>query len=183
MKKNYTEIAFVLDRSGSMSGCQEAAIAGFNQFLLEQQEAEGLARLTLVLFDDEYLVTVQSLPVQEVVPLNWETFVPRGSTALLDAAGKTIADLGARLGHTFIVDNRPGADGSIGTESVMKANPDGYTLIVLAAAYAMNPAGRQLPYDPRNAGEFLIGLSPGTTRVSANPKASTRKRRVAGASA
>lgn len=97
MKKNYTEIAFVLDRSGSMGGCQEAAIAGFNQFLLEQQGAEGLARLTLVLFDDEYLVTVQSLPVQEVVPLNWETFVPRGSTALLDAVGKTIDDLGARI--------------------------------------------------------------------------------------
>lgn len=97
MKKNYTEIAFVLDRSGSMGGCQEAAIAGFNQFLSEQQEAEGLARLTLVLFDDEYLVPVQSLPVQEVVPLNWETFVPRGSTALLDAIGKTIDDLGARI--------------------------------------------------------------------------------------
>jgi len=97
MKKNYTEIAFVLDRSGSMSGCQEAAIAGFNQFLSEQQEAEGLARLTLVLFDDEYLVAVQSLPVQEVVPLNWETFVPRGSTALLDAVGKTIDDVGARI--------------------------------------------------------------------------------------
>lgn len=97
MKKNYTEIAFVLDRSGSMSGCQEAAIAGFNQFLREQQEARGLARLTLVLFDDEYLVPVQSLPVQEVVALDWETFVPRGSTALLDAIGKTIDDLGARI--------------------------------------------------------------------------------------
>lgn len=97
MKKNYTEIAFVLDRSGSMSSCQEAAIQGFNQFLREQQEAPGLARLTLVLFDDEYLVPVVSLPVPEVVPLNWETFVPRGSTALLDAVGKTIDDLGARI--------------------------------------------------------------------------------------
>ena len=97
MKKNYTEIAFVLDRSGSMGSCQEAAIQGFNQFLHEQQQTEGLARLTLVLFDDEYLVPVQSLPVQEVVPLNWETFVPRGSTALLDAIGKTIDDLGARI--------------------------------------------------------------------------------------
>ena len=52
MKPNahYTEIAFVLDRSGSMNHCQDAAIAGFNRFLADQQKTEGLAKLTLVLF-------------------------------------------------------------------------------------------------------------------------------------
>ncbi len=53
MKENYTEIAFVLDRSGSMESCADAAIEGFNRFLRDQQEAKGLAKLTLVLFDDE----------------------------------------------------------------------------------------------------------------------------------
>jgi len=83
MKTDYTEIAFILDRSGSMESCQDAAIEGFNHFLAEQQQVEGLAKLTLILFDDEYLVPVQSLPVQEVVPLNHDTYVPRNSTALL----------------------------------------------------------------------------------------------------
>ncbi len=72
MKKNYTEIAFILDRSGSMGSCQDAAIEGFNRFLRDQQEVEGLAKLTLILFDDEYLVQAQSLPVQEVTTLDHE---------------------------------------------------------------------------------------------------------------
>jgi hypothetical protein len=97
MKTNYTEIAFILDRSGSMQSCQEAAIAGFNRFLLEQQKAPGLAKLTLVLFDNEYLVPVASLPVQEMLPLNNDSYLPRGSTALLDAIARTIDELGARL--------------------------------------------------------------------------------------
>src|SRR4051794_29405259 len=97
MKKNYSEIAFILDRSGSMDTCRNAAVDGFNHFLREQQQAEGLAKLTLVLFDDEYLVPVTSVPVQEVVPLTSETYVPRNCTALLDAIGKTINQVGSRL--------------------------------------------------------------------------------------
>lgn len=97
MNNHYTEIAFVLDRSGSMESCKEAAIEGFNRFLLEQQKVEGLAKLTLVLFDDEYLVPFRSLPVQEIVPLNSDTFVPRNTTALLDAIGQTIDELGKSL--------------------------------------------------------------------------------------
>jgi hypothetical protein len=97
MNNHYTEIAFVLDRSGSMESCKEAAIEGFNRFLLEQQKVEGLAKLSLVLFDDEYLVPFRSLPVQEVVPLNGDTFVPRNTTALLDAIGQTIDELGQSL--------------------------------------------------------------------------------------
>jgi hypothetical protein len=97
MNNHYTAIAFVLDRSGSMESCKEAAIEGFNRFLLEQQKVEGLAKLTLVLFDDEYLVPFRSLPVQEIVPLNSDTFVPRNTTALLDAIGQTIDQLGQSL--------------------------------------------------------------------------------------
>jgi Mg-chelatase subunit ChlD len=97
MKTNYTEIAFILDRSGSMESCQDAAIEGFNHFLHEQQQAEGLAKLTLVLFDSEYLVPVQSLPVYEVLPLTRETYVPRSMTALLDAIARTIDEMGTRF--------------------------------------------------------------------------------------
>ena len=109
MKSNsrHTEIAFILDRSGSMNHCQQAAIDGFNQFLTDQQNIEGLAKLTLVLFDDEYLVRVSSVPVQEVVPLTDDTYQPRGCTALLDALGQTIDNLGDRLAGLAEKD-RPG---------------------------------------------------------------------------
>ena len=100
MKTHLTELTFILDRSGSMNHLVEAAIQGFNHFLREHQTASGLARLTLVLFDDEYLVPAQSLPVAEVVPLDARTYVPRNSTALLDAIGRSIDELGARLAAT-----------------------------------------------------------------------------------
>ena len=92
-----TDIAFILDRSGSMAPLTEAAISGFNEFLHDQQEAEGLARLTLVLFDDEYLVPVDHIPVSEVVELDTTTYVPRSCTALLDAIGQTIARFDERI--------------------------------------------------------------------------------------
>jgi uncharacterized protein YegL len=107
MKKNLTEIAFILDRSGSMQTVAHAAISGFNDFLRDQQAAPGLARLTLVLFDDEYLVPVDNIPVQEVVRLNSDTYIPRNSTALLDAIGETIDRIGNRLEQTA-EDDRPG---------------------------------------------------------------------------
>jgi len=97
MNSHLTELAFILDRSGSMQSMAADAIEGFNFFLREQQHAPGHARLTLVLFDDEYLVPVQSIPVEEVIPLDHTTYVPRNSTALLDALGRTIDELGARL--------------------------------------------------------------------------------------
>ncbi len=100
MNKHLTEIAFVLDRSGSMQSMATAAIDGFNHFLKSQQSAPGHARLTLVLFDDEYLVPQVSSPVVEVRPLTRETYVPRNSTALLDAIGRTIEELGQRLEAT-----------------------------------------------------------------------------------
>ena len=109
MKTNahYSEIAFVLDRSGSMKSCQQAAIEGFNQFLADQQKTDGLAKLTLVLFDDEYLVPISSIPVEEVVSLTDDTYQPRGCTALLDAIGQTIDNLGQRLAALAEKD-RPG---------------------------------------------------------------------------
>ena len=97
MNSQLTEIAFVLDRSGSMSSVARSAVAGFNDFLREQQTAPGQARFTLVLFDDEYLVPANAVPVVEMVGLDASTYVPRGSTALLDAIGLTVDNLGRRL--------------------------------------------------------------------------------------
>jgi len=107
MNKNLTEIAFILDRSGSMASCKEEAITGFNEFLADQVKHPGQANLTLVLFDNEYEVPVQSVPLSEVTKLDTTTFVPRGSTALLDAIGRTIDELGKRLESTP-EEKRPG---------------------------------------------------------------------------
>ncbi len=107
MNKAYSEIAFILDRSGSMEPVKHAAIEGFNTFLREQQQTEGHAKITLVLFDDRYEVPIRSIPVQEATTLNEFTYVPRGTTALLDAIGRTIDDLGKRVA-ALPERNRPG---------------------------------------------------------------------------
>jgi len=97
MKKDYTHISMVLDRSGSMEQMRMDAIGGFNAFLKDQQAAPGTATLTLVQFDDRYESLYDVAPIGSVKPLDTTTFVPRGSTALLDALGKAMDETGARL--------------------------------------------------------------------------------------
>ena len=107
MNSNLVHVACVIDRSGSMSSVCSDAIGGFNTFLEEQKKGPGEAVLTLVLFDHEYLVVHDAVPVASVAPLDETTYVPRGNTALLDAIGRTIDDLGARLA-AMPEEERPG---------------------------------------------------------------------------
>lgn len=97
MNPHLIEIAYILDRSGSMQTMQEPAITAFNDFIKSQLDVPGDARLTLVQFDDAYEVHVESRPIQDVPQLTAATYVPRGSTALLDAIGRTIEDTSRRL--------------------------------------------------------------------------------------
>jgi len=99
-----TEIVVVLDRSGSMGSIERATVDGFNTFLKEQQGSEGDGFITLVQFDDRYEVNYKSVPVKEAKDLILhETFVPRGSTALLDAIGKTIEELKTDRDVVFVI--------------------------------------------------------------------------------
>jgi len=84
------EIAVIIDRSGSMQAIATDAIGGFNAFVAAQRLVPGAARMTLILFDDRYEVPIKSRPLGQVPMLTRQTFVPRGSTALLDAIGRTI---------------------------------------------------------------------------------------------
>jgi len=97
MNQNLTEIAYVLDRSGSMASVAADAIGGFNAFLADQQRHPGEARFTLVLFDHEHLVVHCGEEIQRIPPLDATTYMPRGTTALLDAIGRTVDELGQRL--------------------------------------------------------------------------------------
>jgi len=100
MKERLTEIISIVDRSGSMQSILDDAIGGFNTFLAAQQRQPGQAKRSLILFDNEYQVVHQAVDIQQVEPLNQDTYVPRGSTALLDAVGKTIDAVGERLAAT-----------------------------------------------------------------------------------
>jgi hypothetical protein len=96
MDQNFTRIAIILDRSGSMESMQEATVSGFNEFVGKLKAGQGVVKLKLVQFDHEY-ETVFDLPLQEVPVLTAAMFVPRGTTALLDAMGRTIGALGEEL--------------------------------------------------------------------------------------
>jgi len=102
MKKNAantTEIAFILDRSGSMTSIAESAVSGFNELLAQQQAEHDVTpvRMSLVLFNEGHEVPFYSTPAPDVLPLDMPTYNPRGNTALLDAIGRTIDETGARL--------------------------------------------------------------------------------------
>jgi hypothetical protein len=108
MKKDYTHIAVILDRTGSMESIRDDTIGGFNAFLNQQKAEPGVATLTLVQFDsrDPYEVIHQFNPVAEVPELTRQTFVPRAGTPLLDALGRGINDLEQNLGQKT-EDERP----------------------------------------------------------------------------
>ena len=90
MKKDLTELVFIIDRSGSMGGLESDTIGGFNSMLKEQQALEGEAVVTTVLFDDKYELLHDRIDIKAVKPLTDKDYTVRGSTALLDALGKTI---------------------------------------------------------------------------------------------
>jgi hypothetical protein len=106
MRKNYTDIAVVLDRLGSMEMVKSDTIGGFNQFLKAQKALPGEATMTLVKFDDRYDVEYEGRAIKESPELNDKTFEPRGSTALRDAIGRTIVRVGQRL-KAIDESNRP----------------------------------------------------------------------------
>ena len=107
MKEDYTDITIVLDRSGSMSSIAQEAIKGYNEFLDAQKELPGDCTLTLSQFDHVIEDVYNGVPLEGVPPLDENTFVPRGRTALLDAIGTNIVATGQRLA-ALDEDQRPG---------------------------------------------------------------------------
>lgn len=94
MKKNLTEIVFILDRSGSMCGLEADTIGGFNSMIEKQKKAEGKALISTVLFDNVSQVIHDRVPVQDILPMTDKEYTTRGCTALLDAIGGAIHHIG-----------------------------------------------------------------------------------------
>ncbi|MGH4137837.1 vWA domain-containing protein [Clostridium sp.] len=90
MKKNLTELVFILDRSGSMAGLESDTIGGYNALLKKQRDESGEAIVTTVLFDDNYELLHDRINVKGIRPITEKEYFVCGCTALLDAIGKTI---------------------------------------------------------------------------------------------
>ena len=94
MKKNLTEIVFILDRSGSMAGLEGDTIGGFNAMIEKQKQEPGEAIVSTVLFDIEREVTHDRVDIQKIAPMTRKEYYVRGCTALLDAVGYAIHHIG-----------------------------------------------------------------------------------------
>lgn len=94
MRKNLTEMVFILDRSGSMQGLEKDTIGGFNGMIEKQKNVEGEALISTVLFDHESVVLYDRINIREIRPMTDKDYTVRGCTALLDAIGGAIHHIG-----------------------------------------------------------------------------------------
>ena len=160
--KQAVEVVVVADRSGSMTSIAADAIGGYNTFLKEQQSAKGAANLTLVMFDDKYEVAVDSVPIKNAEPLTSATFVPRGSTALNDAIGRSISALEAKAPKKAIVciitdggeNSSREFTGETAKAKIKAAEARGWQVVYLAANQDAFAVGGALGFNQANIQNF-----------------------------
>lgn len=106
MNVQTTELVFILDKSGSMSGLESDTIGGFNSVIEKQKNMEGKAFVTTVLFNQDFEVIHHRDEIEKIVPMTKKEYFVGGSTALLDALGITIKNVKAQYINQT-VENRP----------------------------------------------------------------------------
>ena len=94
MKKDLTELVFILDRSGSMGGLEADTIGGFNSMIEKQKKLDGQAYVSTVLFDHECEVIHDRIDLKHIKPMTDKEYYVRGCTALLDAVGGAVNHIG-----------------------------------------------------------------------------------------
>lgn len=100
MKEELTELVFILDKSGSMAGLESDTIGGYNAMLAKQAAIEGRCLITTVLFDHRYQLLHDRIDIRAVRPLTEKDYQAGGSTALLDAMGRTLDKIISIQKHT-----------------------------------------------------------------------------------
>ena len=94
MKKGLTEVVFILDKSGSMSGLESDTIGGYNSFIEKQKSSNGEVLISTVLFNDFPVVVHDRVDINKIKPMTGEDYFVGGRTALLDAVGRAIHHIG-----------------------------------------------------------------------------------------
>ncbi len=131
----------------------------YGLFLRVLKAGAVLLVLTAAAAADDY----PNKPIRLIIP-----FPPGGSN---DVVGRLVAKhLSDKLGQQVYIDNRGGAGGTIGTEVAAKALPDGYTLLVISLAHAVNPWLYKLPYDHEKAFVPVASFGSGTNVLAVNPE-------------
>ena len=187
--QDYTHIIAILDRSGSMITIRQDTEGGFDAFIEEQKKVEGKCTLTLVQFDDHYNVVYASKDLQKVRPL---VLVPRGSTALLDAIGKTVVAEGEMLarkkeedrpGHVIVLvmsDGQENASKEWTREKVsellnQQKDTYGWKFIFMGTNQDAVTEGQSMGFDADYAVTFGAGNTVGTYNVTSANVAAMRK--------
>ena len=172
MNDNLTELAFVLDRSGSMAGHEGDTIGGYNSLLSRQREAAGRAVVSTVLFDHKIEWLHDRLDIREVAPITGRDYWVRGATALLDAVGETIEriDLAHRYArfedvpaHTLVVVATDGLENSsvrfgLGqVKQMIRAHERaGWEFIFLGANIDAVETGRAMGFRPSSSCDYVL---------------------------
>ena len=131
-REDLTELVFILDRSGSMSGLEEDTIGGFNSVIEKQKRQSGKCLVTTVLFDSRVVTLHDRVELQDLRPMTREDYCVGGCTALLDALGGTIRhianihryarpeDVPARTSFVIMTDGLENASRVFGSEEVKR---------------------------------------------------------------
>jgi Mg-chelatase subunit ChlD len=193
MKSDYTHIAVILDRTGSMQSIRDDVIGGFNAFLRDQKAVPGTATLTLVQFDTQnpYEVVHGGKPIADVPELTRDTYVPRASTPLLDAMGRGINDLEKCLADlaeadrpekvimVFITDGQENASCEFGKDQIVKMikekEQQGWQFVYLSADLGAIREALALGIDPDFAllhAKDAAGTAAAWSSLSSNVSAS-----------
>ena len=171
MKQGLTEMVFILDRSGSMSGLESDTIGGYNAMLAKQQKEPGEAVITTVLFDDQYELLHDRINLRGVAPITGREYFVRGNTALLDAVGKTINKIGnaqkrtaepERAEHVVVVITTDGMENASReyttkkVKSMIEAEKEkGWEFVFLGANMDAVETAAQYGIDADNTADYL----------------------------
>lgn len=172
MRKNLTELVFILDKSGSMAGLERDTIGGFNAMLDKQKAQAGECRITTVLFDHRYELLHDRTDIRAVRPITAREYRVGGSTALLDALGKTIHKIATAQKNTaeafraekvlfvIITDGEENASREYSAQEVKERiqrqkNRYGWEFLFLGANIDAVETAARFGIDPRCAADYV----------------------------